>query len=64
MFYAQSTVKGHFIEKTNCIPTTSKIFDSLLNTHSTVEGLRNLGEMKLNETGIRVYGTLPNLRAR
>ena len=47
MFFAQSTA---------CIPTTSKNFDSLLNTHSIVEDCRHLGKMKLNEPGRQKLG--------
>ena len=39
-----------------CIPTESKHSDSLLNTHSNVEDLRNLGGMKLNEPGRQKLG--------
>ena len=46
MFYAQSIVKGHIRAKQKCIPTTSKNYDSLLNTQATVEDWINLGEME------------------
>ena len=46
---AQSTAKGHIRATKKCIPTTSTHYDSLLNTHSTVEDWRNLRKMKLNE---------------
>ena len=37
---------------TKCIPITSKNYDSLFYTHSTtVKDWRNLGEIKLNESG-------------
>ena len=57
MFYAQSTTKGHIRGKQNVfLYTTSKYSDSQLNTHSTVENLRNLGKMKLNEPGRQKLG--------
>ena len=57
MFSFQSTAKGHVIKaKQKCIPTTSTNSDPPLNTHSTVEDLRNLGEMKVNEPGRQKLG--------
>ena len=50
MFYVKSTAKS-YLGETKCIPNTSTNSDSLLNTQSTVEDWRNVGKMKLNETG-------------
>ena len=43
--------EGSYQGETKSIPITSIHFDSLLNTHSTVEGWRNVGKMKLNQPG-------------
>ena len=44
-------------EKTKCVATTSNNSDSLYMTHSTVENLRSLGKMKLDESGRQKLGS-------
>ena len=49
--YAQSTVKGHIREKQNVFMSQVTKSDSLLYTHSIVEGWRNLGENEVEWAG-------------